>query len=282
MKKAYIFMAEAGVLAALALAVYLAGCGSGGRPADVEVFAGARVAKARVFRADDFVDKTFAILSGSSFDAAARGTIGATRLKYYNTLSGALEAVLGGEADAALAEEPVARRFAAQHPGLTVLYPPVEIENYAYIFPKQGGGGLRDAFNAFLVRARVDGTYEGMVRRWIESPQHPPMPEIRLDESGAGGKLAFATTDSDEPFSFRAESGRLEGFEVELALRFARDMGYGAVEFQLLDFPEIIPAAQAGRVDLASNLITITEERKALVDFSEPYYYGGTVVVVKK
>jgi polar amino acid transport system substrate-binding protein len=271
-------------LTALVLAISLTGSGCGSdKPAGAKTAeTGGVKPKARVFRADDFNGKTFAILTGSSFDAAARKVVGAAQLRYYNTITEAMGAVLSGDVDATLAEEPVARKFAAQNPQLAVLYPPVEIENYAYVFPKRDSGKLRDEFNAFMVRTRLGGTYEDMVRRWIDSPQPPPMPEIPLNPESPDKKLIFATTDSDEPFSFRTSEGKLEGFDVELALRFARDRGYGAVEFQILDFPDIIPAVRNGKADLASNLITVTEERKALVDFSEPYYYGGTVAVVKK
>ena len=274
------------VLVALtvALALFISLTGSGcDRPDNAKAAETGRVkSKARVFRADDFAGKTFAILSGSSFDAAARKSIEAVRLRYYNTIAEAMGAVLNGDVDATLAEEPVARKFAAQNPQLAVLYPPVEIENYAYVFPKRDSGKLRDEFNVFMVRTRLDGSYEDMVRRWIDSPQPPPMPEIPPNPESPDKKLIFATTDSDEPFSFRTSEGKLEGFDVELALRFARDRGYGAVEFQILDFPDIIPAVRSGKAGFASNLITVTEERKALVDFSEPYYYGGTVAVVRK
>jgi ABC-type amino acid transport substrate-binding protein len=51
---------------------------------------------------------------------------------------------------------------------------------------------------------------------------------------------------------------------------------------EVMEFPNIIPAVASGKIDFAANLITINEDRKATVDFAEPVYYGGTVVLARK
>ncbi|MCL2183760.1 MAG: transporter substrate-binding domain-containing protein [Chitinispirillia bacterium] len=266
------------VTAALALMASIAGCGKD-KPDGAKTGA-EQTETPRSFKAEDFADKTFAVLSGSSFDVVAREIIGTTMCRYYNTPLEVFEAVKSGAADAALMEEPVARKFAAQDPQIIALFPPADIENYAYIFPKNNVNKLRDEFNAFLTKIRGDNTYNDMVKRWIDSPESPSMPEITLNPV-KDKKLTFATSDCDPPFSFKTPDGKLEGFDVELAKRFAQDAGYD-IDIKVMEFPDIIPAVQSGRLDFASNLITITEERKMHIDFSEPYYYGGTVVVTKR
>ena len=44
----------------------------------------------------------------------------------------------------------------------------------------------------------------------------------------------------------------------------------------------LIPALQAGRADIAVSAIYITPERSRVVDFTDPYYAGGLVVLTKK
>jgi len=66
-----------------------------------------------------------------------------------------------------------------------------------------------------------------------------------------------------------------------MALRFAQAGGYG-LEIKPMAFPDIIPGVSAGTIDMAANLIAITEERKNFVDFSEPTYLGGTVMLARK
>jgi len=264
--------------AALTLSASFAGCGKD--KSSAEKSDGKAASAPRSLKAEDFADKTFAILSGSSFDAVARETIGAKLSKYYNSPAEAVEAVKKGDADATLIEEPVARKFVAQNEDLTVIYPPVDIENYASIFPKKDNGALRDEFNAFLLKLRSDGTYDEMIKRWVDSPKSPAMPEVKLNPTKKR-KLVFLTSDCDEPFSFKTAEGKIEGFDVEFALRFAQAHGYD-LEVKVVEFPDMIPTIQTGGADFASNLITITDERKAFVDFSEPLYYGGTVIVARK
>jgi polar amino acid transport system substrate-binding protein len=234
-----------------------------------------------VFAKEEFSNKTLAILSGSSFDAVAKERVGARMHKYFDTPAKGVEAVLSGDVDATVAEEPVARKFASQNPNtLVVLYPPIDIENYAPIFPKKDGGKLVGEFNTFLSQARVDGVTEDMIKRWIDTPDSPPMPEIEL-KNPKKRVLKFATSDCDPPFSMKDESGKLVGFDVELAIRFAQSIGCG-IEIKVMDFADIIPAVAAGTVDFAANVITITDERKTKVDFSDPVYFGGTVVLARK
>ena len=234
-----------------------------------------------VFAKEEFANKTLAILSGSSFDAVARDKVGAQIYKYFDSPGKSVEAVLAGEADATVAEEPVARKFASQNPDkLVVLYPPIDIENYAPIFPKKDGGKMVGEFNAFLAKARNDGTTEDMIKRWIDTPDSPPMPVIDL-KNPKKKVLKFATSDSDPPFSMLDANGKVVGFDVEMAIRFADAFGCG-IEVKVMDFANIIPAVSAGTVDFAANVITITEERQTKVDFSEPVYFGGTVVLARK
>ena len=51
---------------------------------------------------------------------------------------------------------------------------------------------------------------------------------------------------------------------------------------KLIDFAKIIPDVSVGKYDFGGAGITITEERKEQVYFSEPNYSGGVVMVVRK
>jgi len=273
-----------------AVAVVGLGCGGkgdakqGAKASEAAAVAAAGIgpnAAKGVFAKEEFADKTLAILSGSTFDGVARDKVGAKSYKYFDTVSKGVEAVISGEADATVAEEPVARKWAAQNQDkLIVLYPPIDIENYAPIFPKKDGGKMVGEFNAFWEKLRADGTTEDMIKRWIDTPDSPPMPDIEL-KNPKKKTLKFATSDCDPPFSFRDANGNVVGFDVETARRFAQTLGFD-METVVMDFADIIPAVSAGTVDFAANVITITEERKTLVDFSEPVYYGGTVLLARR
>lgn len=72
------------------------------------------------------------------------------------------------------------------------------------------------------------------------------------------------------PYSFIDKNGTPQGFDVESAKWIANDMGFD-VKFQAMAWDGIIPALQAGKIDMVYSGMTITDERKEVVNFSDPY-----------
>jgi polar amino acid transport system substrate-binding protein len=104
------------------------------------------------------------------------------------------------------------------------------------------------------------------------------MPTI---EEGTGEVLRFGTASVTEPFSFVDGSQKVVGMDVEIAARVAKRMNR-KLEVVNMDFGGMIPALVAGKVDLIGACITITDERKKSVLFSEPYYTGGISALVRQ
>ncbi|MDY4921158.1 MAG: basic amino acid ABC transporter substrate-binding protein [Phascolarctobacterium sp.] len=92
----------------------------------------------------------------------------------------------------------------------------------------------------------------------------------------AGTEPAFA------PFEFPKEGSKeLTGFDIELIQAIGKQMGM-KVEIAGMGFDALIPALNAGNIDCAIAGMTITDERKKVVTFSDPYYTSGLIVMVKK
>lgn len=101
-----------------------------------------------------------------------------------------------------------------------------------------------------------------------------------------------STTDSDKevytvgidvtypPFEFEKD-GKYVGIDVELIEAIAKDQGF-EVELEAMDFKGIIPSLQAGQLDVAMGGMSITDERKNVVDFSEPYFDAGVSLIVSE
>ena len=89
-----------------------------------------------------------------------------------------------------------------------------------------------------------------------------------------GSNMAFA------PFEF-IENGQPAGFDMELIVAIMKTQGV-EVKLQNLPFDGLIPALQAKSIDIAMSGMTITEQRKKRIYFSEPYYDNGLVVMVRK
>lgn len=94
--------------------------------------------------------------------------------------------------------------------------------------------------------------------------------------------LRVATEPTFAPFEFQKEGSKdYDGFDMDLARAIGKQMGY-KVEIVNMGFDALIPALNTGNIDVAIAGMNITEERKKVVTFSEPYYTSGLVIMVKK
>jgi glutamine transport system substrate-binding protein len=93
----------------------------------------------------------------------------------------------------------------------------------------------------------------------------------------AGGELqdsyVVATDTSFVPFEFQ-EDGEYVGFDIDLINAVADEAGF-EIELETTNFDGIIPGLQTGSFDIAIAGISIREDRKESVDFSDPYYESG-------
>jgi glutamine transport system substrate-binding protein len=98
----------------------------------------------------------------------------------------------------------------------------------------------------------------------------------------AQAKLTVATDTNFPPFEFKdPASGKHTGFDVELWDAIAKQMGED-YELQPMDFNGIIPGLQSGQLDVGIAGMTIKPERAKVVDFSDPYYNAGLLILVKE
>ena len=91
--------------------------------------------------------------------------------------------------------------------------------------------------------------------------------------------LRVGTDATFPPMEF-VENGKRTGFDIELVEAIAKTMGK-QVEWVDIDFKGLIPGLISKRFDMAVSAIYITDERKKGVDFTDSYYAGGLVVMVK-
>lgn len=83
------------------------------------------------------------------------------------------------------------------------------------------------------------------------------------------------------PFEF-SQDGKKTGFDIELVEAIAKELGATkGVEWVDIDFKGLIPGLMANRFDMIASAMYITEERRKVVAFSDTYYPGGLVIMVK-
>lgn len=127
------------------------------------------------------------------------------------------------------------------------------------------------------------------------SPANTPAPSASpaANEAGAGaggdsweaikasGKLRIGTEGTYAPFSFNDESGKLTGFDVEIAEEIAKRLGLQP-EFSETPWDSLIAGLDAERFDVVFNQVGINDERKTKYDFSDDYIVSKAVLIVRE
>ena len=94
------------------------------------------------------------------------------------------------------------------------------------------------------------------------------------------GKMIFGTEGMWSPWTFHDEDDKLVGFDVEVAQKVCEKLGVTA-EYAETEWDSIFAGIDAKRYDSAANGVEITPERAEKYDFSTPYGYIRTALVVK-
>ena len=102
----------------------------------------------------------------------------------------------------------------------------------------------------------------------------PAQPVTTLDRIAQSGQLVVGTAGSMPPMNMTTKDGEVIGLEPDMANRMAAAMGVKAT-FKTMPFAELLPALEAGKVDLVMSNMTITGKRNMKVAFVGPYFISG-------
>ncbi|MCF0145966.1 MAG: amino acid ABC transporter substrate-binding protein [Eubacterium sp.] len=93
------------------------------------------------------------------------------------------------------------------------------------------------------------------------------------------GKLHMATNAAFPPYEMTTDDGGYEGIDVEIATEIAKKLGLELVVDDM-DFSSVITVVQTGKSDIAMAGLTVTDERKKNVDFTDSYATGIQSIIV--
>lgn len=93
------------------------------------------------------------------------------------------------------------------------------------------------------------------------------------------GKLTMATNAAFPPYEMTTDAGAFEGIDIDTAQAIADKLG---LELQIddMDFDAALLSVQQGKADIAMAGVTVTDERKNVMDFSDSYATGIQSVIV--
>ena len=107
-------------------------------------------------------------------------------------------------------------------------------------------------------------------------------PAAAQDLPDLGGRtVTIATEDAYPPLQFRdPASGEAIGWEYDAMAAIAERLDFEPV-YEKISWDAMIPAVSEGQMDMGMTGITIREDRREAVDFSEPYMRSQMVMMVR-
>ncbi len=220
------------------------------------------------------------VCNGTTEGAICEEVIPKAQRLYYNSYVDLLTAVESHKVDAIVGDDMTWIYYNVQTGGkIRILDGFLKPYEFGYIFSKKARGKeLRDQLNEFLGKLEAEGTLEEITHIWMDESGARTLSVDYKSLPAKNGVVKVATTSTGPPFTY-IENGIITGLDIDVISRFCQEYGYG-LEVTDMQFDGLIPAVSTGKYDIGASAITITDERKESVDFSEPYYFGGTTAAV--
>ena len=137
---------------------------------------------------------------------------------------------------------------------------------------------LLDATNAFIKKIKEDGTFDAICNKYFGDGTPEAVVSAERDESK--DQLVVATNAAFAPFEYTEDGGKSYlGVDMEIAGLLAKELGLELVIVDM-EFESVCTSVQLGQCDIAMAGLTINEERKDLVNFSDSYYEASQQVIV--
>jgi polar amino acid transport system substrate-binding protein len=119
-----------------------------------------------------------------------------------------------------------------------------------------------------------------LVSAWLLMAANIAVAGKAMDSILQKGELVVGITGSQPPLNATNKDGKIIGYEADIANLIAMNMGV-KIRFASMPFAELLPALEAGKVDMVLSSMTMTLERNLNVAFVGPYYISGKGILTK-
>lgn len=136
---------------------------------------------------------------------------------------------------------------------------------------------LLDSVNAYLAQIKEDGTFDEICNHYFGDGEPVAVTSATLDTSK--DQLVVATNAAFEPFEYTSGENYY-GVDMEIAQGLADYLGEELV-ISNMDFDAVLLSVNQGKADIGMSGLTVTEERKEIVTFSDSYYNAAQKLIVK-
>lgn len=138
---------------------------------------------------------------------------------------------------------------------------------------------MKKILSFFVLALLVVGVIAGCGKQTKDTAQGPS--KDALDQIKKSGELVIGTEGTYPPFTFHDDSGKLTGFDVEIAEEVAKRLGVKPV-FKETQWDSLFAGLDAKRFDMIANEVGIRADREKKYDFSKPYVSSSAVLVIPK
>lgn len=149
-------------------------------------------------------------------------------------------------------------------------------EEYAFGVDKSQPELLEEV-NKFIAQIKSDGTFDKILNNYFGDGK--PTEVISAEIDASKDQLVVATNAGFEPFEYTAGDKYL-GIDMEIAALLAEYLGKELV-ISNMDFEAVCLSVGQGKADIAMAGLTIKEDRKEYVTFSDKYYDAAQKLIVK-
>lgn len=164
----------------------------------------------------------------------------------------------------------------AKTPAVKVININLTEEEYAFGVDKNQPE-LLEQVNAFIAEIKENGKMEEIFNKYFKEGTPTPVTSAALDETK--DQLVVATNAEFPPFEY-TEGDQYLGVDMEIAYLLAQKLGKELV-IQNMDFDAVCLSVGSHKCDIAMAGLTINEERKESVTFSDSYYQASQKLIVK-
>jgi len=243
-------------------------------------FTGCSKSKVEIHSVADLAGKKIGVQAGTTGEAWVQDNVTNANIASFKTGMDAALDLKNRAIDAVVLDELPAKAIVERNPDLKILHDKLFADNkeaYA-IAVKKGNEELLSSINKTISDMKKNGEYEALVNAFMPADGKIAIPAT--ETSSASKVVKLGTNAAFPPFEY-VEGKNIVGFDITMGQKIAKnaDMKLEVVD---MAFDSLIPALQSGTIDFIAAGMSVNEERKKNVDFSETYFESEQVIIVRK
>lgn len=227
----------------------------------------------------DLDGKTIGVQLGTTGHTIAENDVKDAKVEKYSKGVDAVQALKQGKVDAVIIDEEPAKVFVEKNDDLEILDDKYSDEEYA-IAMKLDNTDLQKKINDALSDLEKDGTMDKIKNNYIGENAGSGSYTSPENTKHDNGTLTMATNAQFPPYESK-DGDKFVGFDVDMMNAVCDKLGY-ELKIEDMAFDSIIPAIQSGKADVGVAGMTVNEDRKKNVLFSNPYTSSTQVIIVRK